>query len=951
QSPEHSRGEPITAQSDVYSLAVMFYEMVTGQIPRGQRNLRYFDPTPVLPSELNLSLPAAIDDVLLKGLAVSVDQRYGTVAEFQKALEGAIFQTPIDALLEPVEGGTAGRRKWLLPVGCMTAVVIGVLALVLMPPARRMNGVATVQAIAGITYTPTASNTPTVTATPTFTFTPTATPTATSTSTPTASFTPTPTSTPTATPTFTPSPTPIQSPTVTPLPPVINLGNVTRMTEEFDLTLQDEIQQIAVSPDKTIVALVNNSSLALYRTSDLSVIRRWPLRMQEPFLQWSADGEYLLVGQSNEEVAGLQFWHQDNPEQLQPLLEGENRAVTAVWSPNEQMLAVGGTDNTITIWERDNWSIPLKLEGHQEDVTVLAWGADSRLLASGSSDNLVIIWDVDFAESGQLNGVTQRHVLSEHSSDIVKLGWSFSADDPKLFSLSAGNVLFGWNTETGGRELRTSPVLDAVWYPDRNQLLVTNDNRIAIRSTEVSGWPTQSFLSGHTRAVEQLHWSPAGDLTLASIGQDWSIRLWDMEGLSEKQRLANFTEQPELMVWSDDGQQILTSTTIQTAVWSVEDGQLNGRIDGHNGVLKQAVWLSNHATLLTLGTADSILRLISTTQDYNSIAQLSDYANLTGTQAEIRTLTWSSETRNSACPQRLAVLYGDDVVRIWDVNTRTVLQAIAQPARQVDEDFLVTDLAWSPDGCELATANLDGNVRIWEAQTGRLRQVLNHNNQPVILVEWAPDERLNALATITSHESGSSRIYIWDPQTGQQRLSRSNLLSETYRLAWSYDDPEIALSGFSGTGSVYIMNTETGERLRWLSNHNPAGVSDIGWSQDTNFLASVGLADRSIRIWNAAIWDPTEGQQVDVIEEAHRSGILSVDWSPDSQLIVTLGGDRRLAFWDWDAPAPLVHEISGFNLQMTTSANTFHWLAWSPDGIRIALFAAPNQIKIYSIPN
>ncbi|HZM23899.1 MAG TPA: serine/threonine-protein kinase [Anaerolineales bacterium] len=197
-SPEQGTGSTIDQRSDIYSLGIILFEMLTGRVP-------YMAETPIavvfkhlqdpLPSvrKYNSNLPEAVELVLFKALAKSPEARYQTAQDFIEALQKAI---PADTSLEnrnstqqytasvptaPPDKSQA-HNKWIVPAG-----ILGVISLLAVAafwtisqrnsqiPPTQPSLTSTVLAAAILT-TPTAveieTQTPAITSVPTATISP-----------------------------------------------------------------------------------------------------------------------------------------------------------------------------------------------------------------------------------------------------------------------------------------------------------------------------------------------------------------------------------------------------------------------------------------------------------------------------------------------------------------------------------------------------------------------------------------------------------------------------------------------------------------------------------------------------------------------------------------------------------------------------------------------------------
>lgn len=94
-SPEHARGGYTDAKSDLYSLGVVMYEMLTGKVPFDADTpvsiaLKHMQEEPVAPMKLNQSIPFAINQIILKAMKKDINERYQSTTEMLKDLSMAL---------------------------------------------------------------------------------------------------------------------------------------------------------------------------------------------------------------------------------------------------------------------------------------------------------------------------------------------------------------------------------------------------------------------------------------------------------------------------------------------------------------------------------------------------------------------------------------------------------------------------------------------------------------------------------------------------------------------------------------------------------------------------------------------------------------------------------------------------------------------------------------------
>jgi WD40 repeat protein len=237
----------------------------------------------------------------------------------------------------------------------------------------------------------------------------------------------------------------------------------------------------------------------------------------------------------------------------------------------------------------------------------------------------------------------------------------------------------------------------------------------------------------------------------------------------------------------------------------------------------------------------------------------------------------------------------DGTLKLWDIATARLVRTF------VGHKGDVTEVALSRDGSRALSGGEDKTIRLWEVATGRLIHTIDahpdsHTN--VNSVGFSPDGR-----RLLSSSYGDVAAKLWDAETGR--------LVRTFRHA----------KGPLRSGIF-------------------AGLTSAVFSSDGTRVATAGLGDKIVNVWDAEIghllqsfWDPGND----------RAYYVGLAFSPDGTRLLA-GDSSSLRIWDAAKGTPL-HTL----LTPGSTSSSTPFVAFSPDGAHALTSTEWKRLEIWSV--
>jgi len=531
-------------------------------------------------------------------------------------------------------------------------------------------------------------------------------------------------------------------------------------------------------------------------------------------------------------------------------MRGHSDAIDCLaFSPNGNRIASASGDKTIKLWDAQSGKEIRTIIGHAGAVLGVAFSPDGKRLASCSHDDKTVrIWD-------SLSG-KQIKIVRQDRANSRRL--AFSPDGTRLATISYSRFSL-WDTNTwqlvAENRLAHDRIIRCVAFsPDGIRFATANDDATVKIWETTTGNPIVT-LSGHASKVWSVAFSPDGS-RLVSASEDKTVRIWDVGGSND----LTLGKHSKCIAFSSDGKRFASGDSDGTIIlWDAKTNQALFTMRGHEGLISDLSF-SPDGHLLVSGSDDHTARLWNA---HNG----EKVAVLKGHTSWVRGVAFSPDST------QLATAGWDGALKLWDAHSHQETNSL-----EAHRGGLYS-VAFSPDGSSLASSSFDRTIKLWDAHSGQELRTLTGHTGRVRTLAFGPDGKRLV--------SGGydPKVRVWDVSSGDQIATVNQIVAAIFRIAISPDGTRIATACTSD--KIHLYDTRAGEEIMPVFT---GGSRVIAFSPDSKRLVSAG--NKGVRILDARQDHET------TILSGHTDKVTSATFSSDGSRIYSESENEKLV---WDA--------------------------------------------------
>ena len=486
------------------------------------------------------------------------------------------------------------------------------------------------------------------------------------------------------------------------------------------------------------------------------------------------------------------------------------------FSPDSKTVVSGGYDRQIRIWDASTGEDLASLRGHTERISSLDVSSDSKLVASASFDKSIRLWDI--ARKSEVARVdASERVLSVMFVNDYLISATYWSIYYWQISKSNGSLalrkLARANFDSGFRSMKLNARED--------QVLVSTSEGLS--SYSLPDLSCQSIDVFDTEDIGEFTLSP-DDSTCVGIHAK-AIHIVDRD---QHESPIVVPSEASSVSFSPDGATFASGNNDGSIdILGRSSGEVLSTLSGHTKPVT-SVSFSRDGSRLASASSDATIRFWNLTTSAEAATLQSDRNVVRVAYTPDKSLVALAIAKTSFSEDQI------DRVELRKSGTNDV--------RKFDQIHgLVTGLSLSHDASLLAVGRHD-KIELWQTRDGILSRTLHQGEQAIANFRFHPQDREIAAISL------DGKLRIWDADTG--RVIHSTAFEPRLTPHWPSAieyTPTGNLIALSEDQVIHVLD-RNGKRKRVLTGHSNS-VTGLCFSQDGRKLASAG-SDKQVVIWD-----------------------------------------------------------------------------------------------------
>jgi WD40 repeat protein/serine/threonine protein kinase len=595
--------------------------------------------------------------------------------------------------------------------------------------------------------------------------------------------------------------------------------------------------------------------------------------------EFSPDGRTLVSCGQDQTV---RFWEVATGRTLCTITAHDAEVNSAAFSPDGRTVVTAGDNGQVRLWDVATGGLRATIAAHRGPAGAGFTRDGRRVISGGRKDHLINVWDVatsqlvastkvtdsdlehgvlspdgrtlataggdGYVKLWNLADLTLKHSLRLHRAVF---GAAFSTDGTRLVTADAGGRVLVWDLKTGKplpgfQGFAHIDDVRAVAFLGGNRTVVSADGHAVLRLSDASTGQSLATLNGHTGKIWGMSVSPDGT-TLATASGDGTVRLWDAR-VPQFWLAIPVPNSAGPLAFTPDGQTLVVTgvvggTTIvpqsgtpayaddaslEVSGFDPKTGAKRFERVFERGQKASGSWLSEDGAIAIFfgpderGTAlegaawkvasETRLRTIDHMQYFDRSRLV--YVHRFGEPIEVvdvvtgrRRILGGSEFADAVASSlafQLVALRTRDEVAVWDLAANHVRRSRSGISSQWSA------AGFSPDAAILATGAREprGLIQLWDVNTLELLDSLPGHLADVADLDFSPDG--SVLASLSS----DGIVKLWDVRARVELLTLRCPLHAYPALRFAPDGRTLAFRASADSkASIYLLQTALPEDL------------------------------------------------------------------------------------------------------------------------------------------